>query len=370
MSAHCIRNQRGAALVVTLGLAMLLLPLGAFAVLRCHTHVLIQHNLRSDIEGLYVAEAGLTGAVAQMRPSTTFDVALSGPDRIAGTQDDGVLALGPSISGALPVVPAIRIEPAAGGVRILSTAMGPGATSKVVEALLTLDPLPFTPASAYLEGDATMFDLGTEGFLLSGLDHAIDDPPDAPQGPSGPVAALSTPDAAIGATLRSRLGGYAAQLPGAGVAPSVASADAIDVVAYATGLQVRPERTLLPPLTVNAGTVLGTESVPQLSVVAGDCDVADDLTGGGILVVQGMLRVTGTMRFVGLVVALGGVVFEASSHVELVGALWHGAGNDPRLQFQGTGAVAYSSAALALADTAFPHSLLHATRVVGWAEHL
>ena len=94
------------------------------------------------------------------------------------------------------------------------------------------------------------------------------------------------------------------------------------------------------------------------------------MSGNGVLVVRGTLHVTGTFEFTGLVIALNGILFEPSGNVTITGALWQGPAMDDRLQLRSSGAIVYSSRALAAADTAFPGILPHAAVVSGWEEEL
>jgi hypothetical protein len=56
--------------------------------------------------------------------------------------------------------------------------------------------------------------------------------------------------------------------------------------------------------------------------------------------------------------------------VTITGALWQGPTVDERLELRSSGAIVYSSPALAAADTAFPGILPHAAVVSGWEEEL
>jgi hypothetical protein len=132
----------------------------------------------------------------------------------------------------------------------------------------------------------------------------------------------------------------------------------------------RSDRVLYPSLVANARVELGSAGVPQLSVIAGDCEVTGQLSGGGIVVVDGLLHVSGELAFSGLLLARGGVVFDPGSRVEVRGAFWRAAGTDTRLELRGTAALLYSSAALAAVDAALPGVLPHAGIVVGWREQL
>lgn len=366
-------NERGTALVATLGLAAILLPLGAFVVMQCRTDLLIQHNLRAELEAFYVAEAGLEHAVAEIAPGTSFDSILVGLDHVAGTVDDGEFPFAGGPPDPFPHAPfryevhVARID--SGAVRVSSHGTGVNAAEKVVSAVVARSPLAFTPAALYVDDGAAMLDLGHAGFLVSGFDHELTDPPDAPRGAAAAVPALGTARADDEATVRRRLSNAnAQQLVGAGGAPSLAVSSPVDLPAYTAAIRNRPESVRVS--AVAPGTVLGTPTVPQLSVAGGDLEVSDDLSGNGVLLVQGTLHVRETFAFTGVVIALGGIVFEPASRVTIAGAFWRGSSQDPRLELRGRGAIVYSSVVLAAIESAYPGLLPHAAVVTGWQEQL
>ncbi len=368
-------NQRGSALIAALTIAMILLPLGVFVVLQCRNDFLMQRKSRSEVEAFYVAEAGLEHAVAEIPAGQSFDPILAGPDRVAGTEDDGVFPFAEGPPAEFPYAP-FRYDVHATSadnamVRILSQGTGTNGATKVVIGLVARSPLAFTPAVLYAESDVTQLSLGSAGFLLSGFDHQLTDSVAQPTGSEAPVPALGTPRADAAAALRQRLSAAAAlSLVGAGGTPSVATVAPLDLQAYAAAMAKRPEHVTFTSITGNGTVVLGTRQAPQLSIVTGDCDVAGRLSGDGILVVEGTLHATGNLAFIGLLLALGGVVFESGSDATITGALWRGGGVDNRLELQGTGGIAYSSSALAAVDAAIPGLLPHAAVVVGWQEQL
>lgn len=369
-----VLNRRGVALVAVLAVVMILLPVGAFVTLQCRTDLLIQHNLRAEIEAFYVAEAGLEHALAEIPPATSFDTVLAGPDRIAGTSDDGIFPFAEGAPSEFPSAPFrydVRVAQASSDVlTVQSTGTGVNGATKVVIALVRRSPFPTSPAALHVDGDASTLDLGSGGFLLSGWDHQIGDSTADATGAGTALPALSSSSAAAEATLRSRLWGESAQrVVGAGGTPSLATASPIDVQRYATACAARPER-VEPTAPGGDPSVLGTVQTPQLSIITGDLDVSGELTGAGILVVQGTWHVTGQVAFTGLVLAMGGIVFEPSSQVSVTGAVWRAASNDGRLQLMGSGGIGYSRAALAVADTAFAWLLPHAAVVASWQEQL
>jgi hypothetical protein len=365
-------GNRGTALIAALSIIMILLPLGAYVVLQCRTDLLIERNFRAEVEAFYAAEAGLEHAIAEIDPGQSFDAVLAGPDRIAGTADDGAFPFrhGPPSDFASPQLSYdVRATPVAGNMlSLVSRGTGRYGATKVVTALVARSPIVFTPAALYVQGDIRRLDLGG-GLLLSGLDHRIDDPPASPMGTAAPTAALASPDAEAEQDLRRRLPeDVAARLPGAGGAPSIATSPTFNVQGYADRFAAQSSSVHLSALGETA--TLGTPGTPQISVVDGDAYISGWLHGNGVLVVRGTLDVMGTFEFTGLVVALNGILFEPASNITINGTLWQGPAMDDRLQLRGSGAIGYSSSALTAVDTAFPGILPHAAVVNGWEEQL
>jgi hypothetical protein len=371
MTALC--NERGAALVAALSISMILLPLGVLVALQCRTDLIIQHNLRSDIEAFYVAEAGLAHAVAEIPPGRSFDQILAGPDHLLGTNDDGAFPFVGGPPAAFPYPPLrydVQVAPrGSNALRIVSRASGPNGSAKVVEELVKRSPLPFTPSALYRETTSANVTLGVS-FSVSGIDHQVVFPPLPEAQPRALLPAVSTPSADAESSLRTDLAPAApGQISGAGRAPSVATVEKLSLDDYATSVANSPTASTLPATSVD-DAIWGTRSAPQLSVVAGDLTVSGRLVGSGVLVVKGTFEVTGTVEFSGLVIALGAVLYEPSSSVTVVGTLWQAASQDERLELGGSGVVAYSSSALSDLDRAFPTLLPHAVVVAGWLEQM
>ena len=368
-------GQRGTALVAVLVLMMILLPLGAYVVVQCRSDLMIERNLRSEIEAFYVAEAGLEHAMAEIPPGRSFEEVLTGPDHILGTADDGLFPFHEGWPNDFPYSPfryEVRVASVdSNAVRITSRGAGRDGATKVIEAVVRRAPLAFTPAALYTEGGISGIDLGSGDFLLSGLDHLTDDPASAPTGPAAPTPALASPQADAELALRRPLpDDLARRLLGAGGPPSIATTLPLGVQNYASRFVRRADCVTIPAIRADESATLGAPEAPQISVVDGDADIAGRLTGNGALVIRGTLHVSGRVDFTGIVIALGGVVFDASSNVSIHGALWRAASEDERLELRGAGAVMYSSEALGALDTAFPDLLPHAAVVAGWQEQL
>jgi hypothetical protein len=368
-------TDRGAALIATLAIVMVLFPLGAFVVMQCRTDWLIHHNLRAEIEAFYVAEAGLEHALAEIAPGLSFDDVLAGPDHQSGTMDDGVFPFREGAVSDFPHPPfryEVHVTAAGTGmIQVTSHGSGHGESTKVVEALVVRSPLPFTPAAVYAGGALSDLDLGGLGFAVSGFDHVVGDAPAAARGTAAPVPALAGP-LVDPDSLALALSGRGAQLlTGAGTTPSIGgSAAAVDLAAFVAASAGQRSCVWVSAAATDAALVLGTAAAPQLSIVPGNLDVGQSLTGCGVLVVQGVLHVSGAMAFAGLVVAMGGVVFDPSSTVTVTGALWDDTSRGGRMQLSGRGAILYSSAALAAVDAGIPGLLPRAAVLVGWQEQL
>jgi hypothetical protein len=365
-------GNRGTALIAALIIIMILLPLGAYVALQSRTDLLIERNFRAEVEAFYAAEAGLEHAIAEIDPGQSFDAVLAGPDRILGTADDGAFPFrhGPPSDFTSPQLSYdVRATPVPGNMlSLVSRGTGWYGATKVVAALVARSPIVFTPGGLYVQGDIRHLDLGG-GLLLSGLDHRIGDPPASPMGTAAPIAALASPDAEAEQDLRRRLPeGLAAQITGAGGAPSIATSTTFNVQSYADRFAAQSSSVHLS--AIGETVTLGTPRTPQISVVEGDAYISGCLRGNGVLVVRGTLDVTGTLEFTGLVVALNGILFEPAGNITITGTLWRGPAMDERLQLHGSGAIGYSSGALTAVDTVFPGILPHPAVVNGWEEQL
>jgi len=366
-------NQRGAALVATLIIAMLLFPLGALVVFQARSDLDIEHNLRSEIEAFYVAEAGLEHAVADIQPGRSFDEILVGADGVAHTRDDGRFPFSEGAPAAFPLPPFhydVQVLAAPNGmIRLQSVGVGLNGSTKVLEVLVARGRGPVTPAALYAEGDLRALELG-DAFRLSGVDHnRSGSPPGAAAASS--VPAMATPRTDVADAVRRQLrADTAQQLVGAGGTPSVAAVAALNLGAYAEACAKAPRAVRLTPSAPIDTTAFGTAATPQLVIIGGDLDVSGEVSGAGILVVGGTLHVTGTLTFSGLVLALNGIAFGPASNVVIRGTVWRMPGQDERLQLLGRGSIDYSSQTLADVDAAFPGILPHAAVVVGWQEPL
>lgn len=88
-------QERGAALIAALALATMVLPAVGHVLLEVRLESLLRANLIAQTQAYYAAEAGLALGLAELAQRATLDALEHGPDRIAGTADDGRLAAVP-----------------------------------------------------------------------------------------------------------------------------------------------------------------------------------------------------------------------------------------------------------------------------------
>jgi len=350
-------DERGVALVAVMGILLVLLPLGAFAVVQCRLQHLLTGSARADVEGLYAAEAALAEAVAAVPPGRGVEGLLAGPDRQAGTRDDGTFPFSTGAGEPGPSAATVAVRRVDDAVVRIAVALPlPGGRRARVEALVTRAAAPFTPATVHVEGD--WWGERTPGDVkLDGADHRLGDAPGTPTGPAPPRPTVS-------GTGPTNDGGGG---PGGGVG-ATAPALPLDLPAVLRDLMREPA-AVWPPVPFDGTGAFGTADLPQLTVLRGDVDVLERVEGGGVLVVDGSLHVRGTLKFAGLVVARGGFHLDPGATVEVAGAVWTGVAG-AGVELRGSGHIVYSSEALLRADALVAGRLPRAAVVVGWREVL
>ena len=342
------REERGHALITALLATAVLLPLGAFAVMQARLDFLVQHYTRAASETFAVAESGLEHARADLARDPRFERLLAGPDRRAGTADDGEYPFAqppPAFFPAAPFRYDVRVAPqAADRVEIVARGYGPLGTVRGVAAAVQRVALPYLPGA--LASGAPVVD------LLLGADWRIDGAADAPALAVASTDAAEQVAAGLDADERARLNGPGGP-PSLGVA-AIPDLDALLAVAAS-----RPETRAL------AGDVAGALG-DGLFVAARGLRLRD-VTGSGILLVDGPLDIDGTFAFTGLVAAAGGVAVGPTAAVDLSGCLLQGA-RGGALLLRGRGRLAFDQGIAAALAAAYPGLLPSRARVTGWRE--
>jgi hypothetical protein len=355
-------EERGVALLAVQAMILALLPLAAAVAMQTQLDGLMERNFRSGTEAFYAAEAGLAHALSEIGPRADLAGILNGPDGRSSTPDDGqfpFLSPPPHAFMQPPLGYDVTVSPGpANTILVRSRGHGRHGAVREIEGLIRPANAPFTPAALYVQAADAVVELG-EAFLVSGI-------PEVQSPTEAALAGLSASPAALAAHLR-ELFAASSQVIGAGGPPSVAAGPRLDLESYVDQLRGRLDAAIVPmPNTTNEP--LGTEAMPQLTVIDGNWQVEAPVNGFGILVVRGDVEIESSLRFHGLVVATGRLTVAETSDLRVDGALWIQAPDAVRLRLLGTGYIRYDAAALQRTDSMIAGALFHQTVVAGWRE--
>jgi hypothetical protein len=346
-------RSSGHALITVLGLLAVFFPIGVFALREAYVDLLLGRQTQIATELFYVAEAGLTHALADLATDPIFERLATGPDGIAGTADDEAFPFQSPPPTVFPRAP-FRYEVAiaertATRLQLYARAVGPNGAGHRVAAAIAREPAAFAPAPVAIRAAPVTFSLGS-AFEISGFDAA---------GTESPRPAITVSESTLASELVQQLGPSGNQLVGAGGAPSLNVEPIGRPVEHALSATDLPGAQLIGPV---AGGQLG----PGYLVRNGSLDVAD-AQGSGLLIVKGHLRVTTHFAFAGLIVVEGDVEFAPESTVGVRGAIWQGPAGQ-RWALLGAGTIAYDSGVMDGLAAALPTLFLHRARVTGWRD--
>jgi hypothetical protein len=88
-AARRLAAHDGHALLTTMMAAASSVPLAAFTAMQARLDWMVQNHTRIALQTFTVADSGLEHALADIEADPRFDRLLDGPDRQAGTGDDG-----------------------------------------------------------------------------------------------------------------------------------------------------------------------------------------------------------------------------------------------------------------------------------------
>jgi hypothetical protein len=351
-----LTSNSGHALLTTMMAAACLLPLGAFAAMQARLDCLLEQHTRTALETFTVAESGLAHALADVTADPSFDRLLAGPDRQAGTGDDGEYPFAVAPPDFFPQAPfryQVRVgQPSADIVHITARGYGPVNATRAVLATVVRSAAPYVPAAVALGARDAALSLGGD-FHVRGVMPSAGDPG---------LPAVGVADAAAAAALGAGLpSAAAAHLVGRGGTPSIAGTSLPSAEALAAMAARRADARVLASEAYGA---LGDGLfVSPASLRLGDA------SGSGVLVVNGSLELGGASSFSGIVVALGDVRIGLGSAVAIDGAMIVGRGAT-LLSLRGSGHIAHDARVIERVDAAFPGLLPRRVRVTGWRELL
>jgi len=323
------RSRRGSALPAALAIVAVAAIASATLSTLARTEILLARNRAAASAALAAADGCAAAVVSELPAGWDFDAIVVGADGVAGTADDGAR---PAPAGCAATVRAAPgpVDPARAVLRVEATA---GEGRRTIDAVVGRAPPAGVPALLWLTDAAALEDV--HGSLtLTGTDAT------RPTAPLAPLAAPFDP-AALDAWL-------------AGQAPSV-------VVSPPARAPLRASPPPLAELAARAraagaapgGTLVATGAPPlALTLIAGDLHVTSLGRGQGLLFVDGLLDITGTFEFSGLVVASGGIRVASAARLDVAGAVWLGSG--ATLAIDGEARVAADGAAVEAADGLLP----------------
>jgi hypothetical protein len=344
----------GHALLTTMMAAACLVPLAAFTAMQARLDWMVQNHTRIALQTFTVADSGLEHALADLEADPRFDRLLDGPDRRAGTGDDGeypFLQPPPEFFPHAPFRYEVRVaRSGADALVITARGFGPLNAIRTVLATVARAATPFLAGALSLAARGAALALGSD-FSIAGAAATAGDP-------GLPAVALDGVDAA--AALAARLEpDAAARLVGRGGSPSIAAVALPSAEALADAAAHRVEAQAL------SGEAYGALG-DGLFFSPGSLRLTD-VSGSGVLVAAGPLEISGVSNFSGIVIALGDLRTDLGSSVTIDGAVLVGRlGSASSLR--SSGHIAYDPLVIARVDAALPGLLPRRARVTGWRE--
>ncbi|MGH7896008.1 MAG: hypothetical protein ACREQL_15155 [Candidatus Binatia bacterium] len=290
------------------------------------TELGVARDRRIAAEALTTADACVAAVAATLPAGWDYVSVLAGPDGVAGTSDDGIVAAPPGCSA--------RLTPGPGGARrpYLDAVVTVPGGGRAVRAILARAVHPPTPSVLWARDAASLG--GVSGALaLDGVDARRPEASPLPGIASGADPTLA--DAWLAAN------------------PSVTLAAATGTAAHAPPPPIADLAALLlglvgwTPIVVAPGP-----PAPTLQATSGDLVIATPGFGAGLLYVEGRLDIRADFSFSGLVVAVGGVRLASGATFAVDGAVW--VGGAPALDLAGSATMRYGLAALEAVDALVP----------------
>lgn len=221
--------------------------------------------------------------------------------------------------------------------------------------------LPTARGALYLASDSVTPGFNGSAFEVDGNDHDL-----AGRLVSGAVKpGIATRNDTVTSAVEGQLN--TSQIPsvrGLGystnpLTPSVLSSggpSVTDLNQIISDILARPGVNTISSPNITGGTTFGDLAHPQITHLTGtDVTLAGHVSGAGILIADGSIKITGNTDFVGWIIVRGETVINAATqddttvlgNATILGSLWTG---DLNVTVGGSAIIDYSSAALAVAD--------------------
>jgi len=367
-----LANSRGVALAVVIFMVAILFTLTGATLLFSGLDLKMTSAMKTGTSTLHVADAGVQHAVSVIPPGATFNYS---------TDPNNPTCLIPSSSCATTKYEfgngysytVTGVSTAGNSQAILtSTAFGPNGAKKVVVAYIGRGS--YGLGAIHAPGLAANIETQFAGtsFSLNGNDQC---------GTASAVPGISTTDSALvteitnndlvdGGLTSDQMG----RVVGAGSAPSVTTIQESSPSVSDLAVQYLDQtHDIVTGTNFAGGANWGTADDKRITLVSGDSEiqVGGNITGYGVLILDGSLRISGNFTFHGLVIARGDIQF-LGGNATIYGSLLiaESADLDPtvELSMAGNAVVRYDSCALSQANSWVP--LPKAARLVAWQEKL
>jgi hypothetical protein len=364
------RGERGVTMVMAVLTMAALLVLVAGGLVSSSASLRTTHNYGYATQALFVAESGVLDAVKTINGPGVVnyetEVAESWSTVFGGNARTFSGTAGYSYT-VLPVVTAWDAADAGNRGTLRAVAVGPQSTTTAVVARVTRSNIPGTaPGAIYIANDnPTDADFDGNSFVVDGNDRNYT----GGTGSAAPVPGIATRNAANAAeTIASMNAGQLDNVTGLGfnpgppVIPSVQTAPAgpsqEHINQIIDALLERPH-SVCPNNRINNSTTCtyGTTEAPQITHLSNPDGVivqnSGNVSGAGILIVEGGFRIQGTVDFRGLILVRGPTEIDYEMDTDLggnatvYGSLWT---TDLSFEIGGSAIMQYSSQALALAN--------------------
>lgn len=327
-------------------------------------------NYGSATQALYAAESGVLDAVKTINGPGVVDYENEVKNSWSSVFGNASRALASAPGFSYTVAPIVTAwdaaDPANRGT-LLATASGPRQTSTGVVARLLRSNIPSTaPGAVYLANDnPTNAGFTGDAFAINGNDWNFTGGP----GPADPVPGISTRNATnatetIGSLNEDQSNNVTGlgfnpgppAIPSVQTSPAAPSQEHLNQIIDA--LLQRPYVPCADHTINNSSTcTYGSVEAPQITYLNNPGGVTirgnGNVSGAGILIVEGNLTVQGTLDFKGLILVRGPTQIDYDEETMVTGtataygSLWT---TDLSFTVGGSAIVQYSSQALALAD--------------------
>jgi hypothetical protein len=362
------RSERGVTMVLAIMSTAVLLTLVAGGLLESSAALRSTDNYRNATQAIMVAESGILDAVKTINGPGVVNYQTEVADSWSAVFGSGARTFGSGFSYSVsPVVTGWDAADSANRGTLLAMATGPRQTTSTVVARVLRSNIPGTsPGAVYLANDnPTDADFQGNAFSIDGNDMNYT----GGAGPGDPVPGISTRNATnMAETIGSLNGTQTDNITGLGfnpgppVTPSVQTSPAgpsqAQLNQIVDELLQRPHVACSDAVVNNStACTYGTTEAPQITYLSNPGGTVvkgnGNISGAGILIVEGGLTIQGNLDFKGLILVRGPTEIDydpetqVTGNATLYGALWT---TDLSFDVGGSAIVQYSSQALALAD--------------------